>query len=244
MNIKGLLMIPLVLFLSGCATFQPTYYRVSVDSVADGSFNGKSFYILSGMKDVNTEDLRFKRYSAYVSAVMEKAGYQEVDDPAKSEFILMLSYGVGNKEVEVSTRSIPVYGGNSFTSTVQNQYGQQLGTIRTEPSNPFAPSGYNTVTDSEVTYQRTIKLVAVDSKLALQKKHELKQVWDTLIVSRGSSDDLQKLFPVMLVAWHPYIGKNLMERKSLTIYESDRRIEYLNAVVEQKAQNRNPINDK
>lgn len=243
MTFRIVLLVLFALIFSGCATLQPTYYHVNVDSIVDKAFDGRSFYIISGMRDVNTEDLRFKRYSAYVGAVMEKAGYQEVDDPSKSEFILILSYGVGNKEVEVSTRSIPVYGGNGFTSTVQNQYGQQVGTISTQPANPYLPSGYNTVTDTEVTFQRTIKIVAVNSKLAMQKKPELKQVWDASIVSRGSSDDLQKLFPVMLVAWHPYIGKNLMKRESVEIYESDRRIEYLNAVVEARTRGRKPSNN-
>jgi len=53
---------------------------------------------------------------------------------------------------------------------------------------------------------------------ASNKKFEL---WKTTITSRGSSDDLRQVFPVLIGAAVPHLGKNTGKKVPVQLSESD-----------------------
>ena len=74
---KKMLILLLCLTLSGCATASSQLCTVSINSLSNGeSVVAKKCIILSGSKDVNTDDLQFKEYAMYVKRALEDKGYK------------------------------------------------------------------------------------------------------------------------------------------------------------------------
>jgi hypothetical protein len=69
---------------------------------------------------------------------------------------------------------------------------------------------------------------ALDGK-AYRTDSKMVSVWRTDVMSRGSSGDLRRVFPVLVVAATPHFGKNTKERISLDISETDKRLEEMRA---------------
>ncbi len=51
-----------------------------------------------------------------------------------------------------------------------------------------------------------------------------KVVWESIITSLGSSNDLRRIVPYMLIAGEPYFGKSSGQRREIAIYEGDARV--------------------
>jgi hypothetical protein len=77
---------------------------------------------------------------------LRNKGYVLVDEIKKADSQIIFTVDSETKQVYVpgQTYSIPIYGNTGTTSTVKNSWGQTLGTVETQPSNPFAPTGYQT----------------------------------------------------------------------------------------------------
>ncbi len=208
----------------GCAT---SSYTVKVDAIADTEMIAETYVLQSGMKDTSDNDLRFKEYSKIVRNSLQKKGFTPVADVKKADMVVMLSYGISDPNTKSYTRSVPVYGNqNSTTTTVTNSYGQNIGSFQTQPSNPYAPSGYQSVTDEVTTYNRFVILTAYDAKDVLKprgqaEKFDPKMLWETKVTSTGSSGDLRKVFPVMMLGAIPYFGKNSGEQQVINIDLND-----------------------
>lgn len=87
-----------------------------------------------------------KSIKAEAFAVLKQRGFQLVDHRRQADTGVLFSYYEKGKTIYVpgETYSLPVYGSQGTVSTLKGQYGQTLGTISTEPSNPWQPTGYQT----------------------------------------------------------------------------------------------------
>lgn len=194
--------------LLGCAA--KAIYTVKVDSInsVDEVPAGKVI-VLSGMKDVDSNDLRFKEFRAYVAKVLNQKGYTTTDDLKESEYVVFLSYLISEprENSRVKSYSIPVYtpgenyNWNSYSSNGNSAFGNvsSAGSWHTESR----VSSY-----SYTTYTRAIALTAFRKDDLTQKAPKANKIWETTIVSSGSSDDLRRVFPYMLTAAQKYIGSN------------------------------------
>ncbi len=233
MVFKSLAFVVALVSLVGCAT---SSYTVKVDAIADADISAESFVIKSGLKEANDNDLRFKEYSKIVSNSLQRKGFKPVADVKVADMVVMLSYGISDPNTKTYTRSVPVYGGqNGTTTTVTNNYGQNIGSFQTQPSNPYAPTGYQSVTDEVTTYNRFVLITAYDAKDVLkprpkEEKFDPKMMWETKVTSTGSSSDLRKVFPVMMLGAIPFIGKNSGEQQVIDIdidHELDSKVKEL-----------------
>ena len=137
----------------GCASTQLT-----VDSVAESQPATQSFYIIPGNKNVDSDDLRFREFKAYLSNALVKKGLKPTDDATKDYLVVTLAYGVGSAEKSVESYAVPVYGFGGMAGFA-GYSGYGYGIHRPIPSPITAmPVGYNTVVEEEVNY--TIDCVA------------------------------------------------------------------------------------
>jgi len=63
-------------------------------------------------------------------------------------------------------------------------------------------------------------LVAYDFNAFLKNQEEI-QLWRTQITSSGSSGDLRRVFPVLVAASVPYLGRNSGQKVKVELRESD-----------------------
>ncbi len=238
------------LFLLGCTTTRSNY-TVKVDAIADTDLIAETYILKSGMKDVSENDLRFKEYSRIVANALSKKGYKQISDIKNAHMVVLFSYGISNPNSKVSTIQMPVYGSqNNTTTVVKNSWGQKIGSFETQPSNPFAPGGYQPVSVEFTTYNRFILLTAFDAKDVLKprakdEKFDPKMTWETKVTSTGSSGDLRKVFPIMMLGAMPYIGKNSGEQRIIDLEldpEKDPRLEELVTGISQNEKTRKPAN--
>lgn len=217
---KVFLFLTIAGFFTGCVT--PSY-TVRVDAIADEEFFGEKFIIKSGLKNVGDNDLRFREYSRIVSNALRHQGYKPVADIQKTDFIVMLSYGIGEPQTRSYTRQVPIYGqNNDQTTVVKNSWGQQIGSLETKPSNPYAPTGYQSITEEYTTYDRYVLMTAYNVTDALKPRAEGEKLdpqmaWEAKIVSSGSSGDLRKVFPAMILGATPYFGENSGEQQIVEV---------------------------
>jgi hypothetical protein len=59
------------------------------------------------------------------------------------------------------------------------------------------------------------------------KSGKEKIVWSTSITSTGSSGDIRRVFPYLIVAGQTYFGKSSGEKIVVKVYEGDQRVTQL-----------------
>lgn len=233
--------------LTACATMNTndrySDYTVEVDAISESEYNSKTFTLGSAMKDVDENDLRFKEFASIVSNALQKKGLTEIRDRKAADTVILLNYAVSEPRTVTHNRLVPVFGGgaNSTTTQIKNNYGNPIGSLETRPSNPydsFRPTGAVAIAEEHTVFQRGIMIAAYEVKESLksannEKKISPKMLWEVRITSTGSTNDLRKLFPIMIYAASPFIGKNsgAKEIVNLSLADDDKRIkELLNPV--------------
>ena len=210
-----------LVFSAGCSQ-----YNVSVDSINDGRVisAGMSCCVLSGMEGVADNDLRFKEFAACVSWSLESRGYVVSDDPGGADVVVLLSYGMEDHQEYVNGYSPPIYGdfGSSTTFGAVESHGKGGATYL--ETTVYSPDYYDFgrhggVVDSYVEYTCFAHLVAYEGGKHAADRGEM--LWETDIVSTGSSGDMRRVFPVMIGAATAYLGENTQERTEVVIGEED-----------------------
>jgi hypothetical protein len=133
--------------------------------------------------------------------------------------------------VHERTTTEPVWGQTGFeTVTTQeiteNADGTKTQSEKTESVPSYGIVGYTTETETYTIYIKYIVLNAVDYAAYRDGKRTV-QLWKTTITTRGVSDDLRKLFPIMIAASFDYIGTDTGEKIEIEIGEEDERIQAL-----------------
>jgi hypothetical protein len=224
----------LAAFFSGCSTLpppSPPKYIVSVSGFASPDATIKKHYvIIPGNKDTTTADLEFQEYSSMLKRIVDGAGFTQVNSIDEAEVALFFSYSISDGEERTSSYTVPNFGQTGVLSS--NTYG----TIRSSGSGTstfsgttynipsYGITGYSHGMQSFTSFNRVIRIEAYDVK-AYNESKDMKQIWKLGLSSRGSSGDLRKLVPVMLVAASPYIGKSTTSAIMIEMTDEDPRIE-------------------
>jgi len=219
-----LLSLGIILFFNGCVGSK---IHVYVDSIGNTK-QDSSYLLLSGNKNVTKDDLQFKEYSSYVKKVLSKKGFTFVDNPKVAEQAIFLSYGISAPSKTNSTISMPIYGqtgvSSSYTNGTLNTYGNRTtysGNTTYIPK--YGVTGYNNIPISKINYTRYITLNAIDIKEFIKTEKYI-NLWKTKIISTGSTGDLRKIFPYLVIAGEKYIGTNTGEQIKVVVYETDSRV--------------------
>jgi predicted small secreted protein len=224
-----LLIFSLAFFLSSCATTK--HFTVQIDSIGNDIYQEQKTYIaVPTDKDVSADDLRFKEYAGYIRKILAPKGYIEVNSSEDANIIVYLTYGVGDPELHTYAYSLPVYGQVGITVSPGPAPGHPGQPPRKPPFEHFSPIfgivGTKTEYQTVTTYFRYCKIEAFDLSLYRTTNTE-KQLWSTIITSRGESDDLRMVMPYMIAAAEQYIGVDTGRKVEVVIDEKDERASYL-----------------
>lgn len=215
------------MFLAGCAV--APQFNVSVDSISAPGVGDKTAYVLlPGLKDVNEGDLQYQEYASYVDRVLQSNGYTKAPSFQEADIAIFLGYGIGDPETHQYTYSLPTWGQTGIASS--NTYGAvstykntktYSGTTTYTPT--YGVTGSTTHIGSYTTFFRYMFLDAFDLEEYRTTKKE-KQIWKTTVTSTGSSDDLRRVFPVLVAASKPHIGTNTGKKVTVILKEADQRV--------------------
>jgi len=213
---KVAILLSAILICAGCVPPRPTqkpFIRTMVDSITGTGSAGKSrFVVLPGLKDVESTDLQFQEFSSYVEMAMTDQGYQKVEKPEEADFLLFLTYGIGEPQERLVSYTVPTWGqtgvSGSYTTGSVSAYGNQANYFGMTTYTPtYGITGAQTVNRSVVLYKRFVALEAVD-RMTLQEKKKIVPIWKTSGMSMGSSGDLRYVFPFMISAIKPNLATN------------------------------------
>lgn len=220
----------LVLFLGGCATVDNRpRFTVSVNSfVRPGIETKGTFVLLPSNEGCTTDDLEFMEFSACVERALATQGYQQATDIMSADLAIFLGYGIGDPETHTYTYDVPVRGkigvASSTTTGNVNVYGNTGTYSQTTTNVPqYGIIGYTTRQGSVTNFSRHAALRAFDVSMS-RESGTPKVVWETSILSVGSSGDLRQVFPVMIAASRPYIGVSTGKWVDVRLREDDVRV--------------------
>lgn len=238
---KKILLVLCCLGLVGCVTSSPSFF-VNVDSINRNNIvAGTKYMIVSGNKDVKQDDLQFLEFSSYIKRALLLNKFELVKDVTKADVLIFLNYGIGEPEELHFTYSRPIYGqtGVASSNTFANisTFGNMAtGSATTTYTPSYGVVGSSLHSGTIISYTRFFALKAVDAKQVINNE-ELSELWATKVISTGSSDDLRRVFPVMVAAAKPYFAKNTGRKIEVHINEGDDGVreikgdEYLKPVV-------------
>lgn len=181
----------------GCAA--PVEFRVAVSALARPEAEAaRSYWLVPGEAGVRADDLQFLEFAEYVHRAMALEGYRRAAGEDDAEIVVRLRYDIGPPRRERYTYSIPHYGETgiaySTTSGDRTTYYPRYGVI-----------GYSTGVGHRVTYRRTLRVTALDARGEGERGRG--ELWRASAVSSGSVGNLRRVFPIMLAAARPYLGR-------------------------------------
>ena len=216
---KNLFVILISLFLFGCSSTR--HYSVNISSHGNYDLNNKRYMVIPGSY-VQNADLEYKEYKGIVVKALSKKGAIHTDYPPV-DIIIHLDYAISDPRTITSASSIPIIGntGVKSSTTSGNARIDQSGNISynetVQYNNTQGVVGYNNVSKSRSYYRRILVLTAYNAENILD--YEL--LWQTVVYSDGSSNDLRLIFPALITAGYDYVGKSSNHYIEKTIYDSD-----------------------
>ena len=215
-----------IILLSGCATVGRLNFNIGVDSLASSNATqNKTYLLLPGNQGITPADLQFQEYAEYLKHVLEEKGYVYTTSQEKADLAVYLAYGIGDPETFQYAYSLPVWGHTGYYST-SSHIAQTTEDGKTTYRNitTYVPSygfaGYETYMGSRTAYSRFVVITAYDYDQFKKEEKEI-QLWKTTITSLGRSDDLRRVFPVLLAASIPYLATDTGHKVYVSLSETD-----------------------
>ena len=215
----ALAVLALPFLFSGCTHA----YLVIVDSIGNNQPpQNTSYVIVAGNSSTDSNDLQFQEYASYLATALNALGYKQVDpsNAADADIEVFLSYGVGDPQKHQYSYSEPVWGqtGTQTTqyATVSNVHGTQVINSYTDTEPDYGVTGYTTQVGEYTTYEKYVLIDAYDLKTRTSD-NKLKHIWKTSINCTSKTQQLRKVFPVLLAGAWPYLGKNTGQQIEVTV---------------------------
>lgn len=192
--------------------------EVSVESFARPEAVSLIRYTYTPTKDQN--DLAREEYLHMLDRALSQAGYVKAAIPSIADITLNVDYGMGDAEISHNVYQEPIYGQTGVEvhrKVVPTRHGQ--GFIEKTTYEPiYDVVGYQERETTEVNYSSHVQVTAVKVTT-----HE--QLWNILMTSRNSNNDLRLVFPYLVCAGKPYFGRSSVIRQTVRIQNDDPAIE-------------------
>lgn len=198
----------ILLLSSACATSKGTYYEVTVDALSARKTEQKSVTVLPGTAAIKADGLRYKNYARMVENALSERNFKVMRDGEDSDLVVGVYYEV-ERDKDQDTFKLPAYHYDAKTKTLAGEQGSKSRIV-----NFSSPKQYIALHD------RFVRLIAITAINPADND----VVWETVIYSRGTNDELNKVFPVLMAAATPYLGTSTGGRKKVEIYDSDNRV--------------------
>lgn len=237
-NFLFLSLLACLTLLTACSSY-PTY-NVSVDAIcAPTAFKKKKYVLLPEGNSVKANDLQFQEFAAYTENALEERGFERADTIDSADVAILLSYGISEPEVLEYTCSVPIWGQTGGSSTQKSgkstsSHGSTTYTENTTHTPSYGIIGSKNEVRRSTRYTKHMTLSA--RSLANYKQSgsldEAEELWSTKTSSSGSSDDLRRIFPVLLVAAKPHIGRSTHQKLHLILTHDEDLAEEIAALTD------------
>lgn len=203
-TISWWLTLPLVIFvgfawaMGGCTS---TKYMVSVSAIASPEAeNAKSYVLIPDSSEISSDNLQFQEFAVYLNRALVMDDFLRADNINHADFVILVGYTISSPVEHLQNRSIPQYG-----RIGKDKYNRSI----------YGTTGYSTRIGTYYTYMRNLDLLAVDAKTYLLTG-KIRELWRVSAASTGYSDDLRLVFPYIVTAAQPYLGKST-DKHAITI---------------------------
>lgn len=190
-----------VLAVGGCSLTPAIGVQIDAIAAAGDRPAGKRYTLVPATNGTVAKDLWFQEFSGYVHQTLAGLGYQPAQAGSAPDQVIALAYGVGEPLEKVY--SVPVRDWAPWQGGAPYPYGS-VPTFRTD-------------VDSYTTYASFVALTA----RAPSEGGRGNELWQAVATSRSASDDLRRLFPVLLTALTPFIGRDTGGQVAVSLREDD-----------------------
>ncbi|HNY80585.1 MAG: hypothetical protein RBS72_19735 [Sedimentisphaerales bacterium] len=218
------------LFAAGCGS---GLCHVEVDAISRNPVaSPQTYYLVPAMRDVSEQSLQFQEYAGYLHRVLQDKGFS-VADPNEAELLVFVSYGLGAPQTSYSTFTTPIYGWTgggtrTYSETTRGPDGTSHVTGTVTDAGRYGVVGAESHLTTHTTYPRYLFLGAYDArKLRQSNGQDPVEVWNTAVVSTGSSDDLRAVMPIMIAAAADYFGGNTGSKIKKTMFPGNRKVKWV-----------------
>jgi hypothetical protein len=225
--VRNLLPVIMTLLMCGCATLGQQPFSISVDSLASPEASTKKTYLLiPGNDGVTWDDLQFKEYAVYLMRILDAQGYILAKSNEEANLVIILSYGIGDPQIQQYSYSLPTWGKTGVSSAntygTASTYGNTTTLNATTTYTPtYGVTGYNTYSGTTTTFFRYAFITGYDYEKFKETNKQVK-LWQTTITSTGASGDLRQVFPVLLGASVPYLATNTGKKVEVSLQENEK----------------------
>lgn len=218
--------------VTGCGGME--VFRVEVSGLNAGApVMAKRYTLVPADREMRGDDLQFLEFGRYVDAALAKKGYVKAASPDQADIAIFLDYGIGAPQQHTYTYSVPQWGQTgvaaSQTTGSVSVYGNQASySAQTQYTPTYGITGHSTHVGSYTTHDRFVRLSAFDLRNS-RTGAAARQLWSTSARSTGSSGDLRRVFPAMIVAVEPNLGENTGQNLRIEVSAADERLAKLRA---------------
>lgn len=198
-------------------------HDVRVSALRDPSQVGRTYWLRPGGEGLEPGQLEYRRFEALVHKALAARGYQRVDARTQPHLVILLGYGVGPPQRQVS-RKVGMVTHTKTTRTYQPPLGGLgVGSYRTSTKKSYLPIP---IVEESTRYITWVTLSAVNGP-AFVASQPAQEVWTTTAVIESEASDLQTLFPVMLATAMDYIGAHTGRELRIAVPLRSQRVQWL-----------------
>lgn len=223
--VRALVIAISLLVLSGCAV-GPKFHMAVDGMAAPEASTARTYELLPSSSEIDKGSLEWQEYANYLHEALQAEGFKRVAEGEVPEIVIFVAYGISDPKSETYSYAVPIFGqtgvsSSRTTGTLTNYgYGQSSYSGTTTYTPTYGVVGSQTHVGTRTSYTRGLQLVAVDVPHYLETK-EQRELWRTTVVSTGSSGDLRRVFPILVAAVKPHLGKDTGKQIQVTLTERD-----------------------
>lgn len=191
-----------------------------------------TFIVLPGNPGTDTTDLQFLEVRGFTIRALVGRGFVQ-GTLLDADVAVFVRYGIGAPQNTVYTKTSDVYGfgpssTTTTTGTVTGSGGSADVSATSTTQGGYGVVGTRTTAESRTSYTRWYELSGV-LIARFRQDGSIVEGWRTSVVSEGSSGDIRRVLPYLIVQATPYIAKRTQQGVQVTVWENDSRVAALRA---------------
>lgn len=223
--------ISVLLLAAGCGST----YRFKVDAVKnpDITEEKKSYRIVSGNPEVDSEDLRFKEATKYVATALSAKGMYEAPPGTEAEMVIEVDFGMEEPRTEMQTITEPVYATVRGPPRVVKMTFRdpKTGATRTMDMIVEGPpqrelAGFQDRVISVTVYEKYIRITAREAS-GSDDDRPPREIWSVYVKNVDENDDLREYVPLMVSAAMDSVDENSSSAKEVVLNDTDERVTFV-----------------
>lgn len=208
------------------------YWAADVSAFSSSVGKAKKTYILLPEKSSDSDDLQFEEFKTYINRSLISKGFSQAKTATDADIAIMVQYSVGDAFQKSFTMYEPIEGvtgvSSSTTKARIDRWGNIDATTKNTPS--YGVIGESAKTFTTTRYLSQLKLTALDAK-TLARDRKRKTLWAVSSQIDNRESDMRRLFPALLAAAQPHIGKSTGQVIKQRIYHHSLPIQRVKGII-------------